>query len=216
MSEATLAPVGVFGGTFNPVHYGHLRSALELVEKLGLAELRLMPSARPPLRRAPSCSAEHRTAMVELAVAGEPLLKCDDRELQREGKSFTYDSLQELRAELGQARSLCMVLGCDAVLDIAAWHRWRELLDLAHVVVIARPGWLLPESGEVAHWLETHRAQGDTALLARPAGHILIEELRPLAISATEIRDLLRAGRSPRYLMPQPVLEYIHTYELYR
>ncbi len=110
--------VGVFGGTFNPVHYGHLRSALELVERLQLEQLRLMPSAQPPHRDAPQCSAAHRAAMVELAVAGEPRLVCDARELQRAGKSYTIDSLIELRSELGADTGLCMVLGCDAVLDI--------------------------------------------------------------------------------------------------
>ena len=115
-ASPTLELVGVFGGTFNPVHYGHLRSALELVERLQLAQLRLMPSAQPPHREAPECSAAHRAAMVELAVAGEPRLACDTRELQRPGKSYTIDSLVELRAELGAGTGLCMVMGCDALL----------------------------------------------------------------------------------------------------
>lgn len=218
MSEPTAraAPLAVFGGTFNPVHYGHLRSALELVEHLGLAEIRLMPSARPPHREAPQCSAQHRLAMVELAVAGEPRLTCDGRELRREGKSFTIDSLVELRAEQGGERSLCMVLGCDALLGISTWHRWRELLDWAHIVVIARPGWALPESGELADWLERHRLPGPAAMAQSPAGGILVEELRPLAISSTEIRQILAEGRSARYLVPQPVLDYMERHALYR
>lgn len=218
MSEPTAraAPLAVFGGTFNPVHYGHLRSALELVERLGLAELRLMPSARPPHREAPRCSAQHRLAMVELAVAGEPRLTCDGRELRREGKSYTIDSLVELRAEEGSDRSLCMVMGCDALLGIPTWHRWEELLDYAHVVVIARPGWALPVSGEVALWLERHRLPGPGAIAQRPAGGVLVEELRPLAISSTEIRQILAEGRSARYLMPQPVIDYLEQHALYR
>lgn len=217
MSEAqsSLAPLGVFGGTFNPVHYGHLRSALELVERLQLEQLRLMPSAVPPLRELPNCTAEHRAAMVELAVAGEPRLVCDTRELRRSGKSYTIDSLTELRGEVGAQRSLCMIMGCDAVLDITAWQRWQELLDLAHIVVIARPGWDLPESGAVAAWLQQHRLSTANELCQRPAGGILIEELRPLAISSTEIRAILAAGQSARYLMPQTVLDYIQTHNLY-
>ena len=210
------SPVGVFGGTFNPVHYGHLRSALELVERLQLQQLRLMPSAEPPHRELPACSAAHRLAMVELAVAGEPRLACDARELQRPGKSYTIDSLMELRRELGAASSLCMVMGCDAVLGIAGWHRWQELLDWAHIVVIARPGWHLPQTGIVAQWLQRHRVVAPDALRQRPAGSIMIEELRPLAISSTEIRDLLAAGQSARYLLPQSVLDYIQTHHLYR
>ncbi len=208
--------VGVFGGTFNPVHYGHLRSALELVEKLQLEQLRLMPCAQPPHRDAPQCSGVHRAAMIELAIAGEPRLACDARELQRPGKSFTIDSLIELRGELEAATGLCMVLGCDALLDISAWHRWQELLDWSHIIVIARPGWQLPKVGTVAQWLNTHRLDDLHALRERPTGGIVIQELRPLAISSTEIRELLAAGRSARYLIPQSVLDYIQLHNLYR
>lgn len=208
--------VGVFGGTFDPVHYGHLRSALELVERLQLEQLRLMPSASPPHRATPHCSAEHRAAMVALAVAGESRLACDARELERHGNSYTIDSLIELRAELGAQCSLCMVMGCDAVLEITHWHRWRELLDWAHIVVIARPGWELPREGEVAQWLDSHRVATSSALRQQSAGCIAIEELRPLRISSTEIRELLAAGRSVRYLLPQAVMDYIQTHRLYR
>lgn len=208
--------VGVFGGTFDPVHYGHLRSALELVERLHLEQLRLMPSASPPHRAAPYCSAEHRAAMVALAVAGEPRLACDARELERPGKSYTIDSLIELRAELGAQCGLCMVMGCDAVLEIMQWHRWRELLDWAHILVIARPGWALPREGEVAQWLDSRRVADLGELRRQPAGCIAIEELRPLSISSTEIRELLAAGRSARYLLPEAVLDYIQTHRLYR
>lgn len=209
-------PVGVFGGTYNPIHFGHLRSALELVEKLGLDSLGLMPCAQPPLRESPACSAEHRAAMVELAVAGDAHLYCDKRELSRSGKSFTIDSLTELRAEFGPERSLCMVMGCDALLEINRWHRWRELLEQAHIVVIARPGWEFPVEGEVAQWLQLHRADTAAALRTAAAGSVLVEELRPLDISSTEIRELLAAGRSARYLVPESVLDYIYTHALYR
>jgi nicotinate-nucleotide adenylyltransferase len=218
LSEAAspLAPVGILGGTFNPVHYGHLRSALELVERLQLHQLRLMPCAEPPHREAPSCSAAHRAAMVKLAVAGEPRLACDARELQRSGKSYTIDSLQELREELGAGQSLCLVMGCDAVLGITRWHRWQELLDWAHIVVIARPGWNLPGSGVVADWLGNHRLESSQALQQRSAGGVIIEELRPLAISSTEIRGLMQEGQSARYLLPEPVLDYIQMHSLYK
>lgn len=209
------APLGVFGGTFNPVHFGHLRSALELVEKIGLQQLGLMPCAVPPLREAPGCSAQHRAAMVELAVAGESRLYCDARELAREGKSFSYDSIAELRDEAGPERSLCMVMGCDALLAINRWHRWQELLNLAHIVVIARPGFAFPDAGEVGQWLARHRAPGAQALHESPGGSVVVEELRPLAISSTEVRELLAAGRSVRYLVPETVLDYIDRHKLY-
>jgi nicotinate-nucleotide adenylyltransferase len=215
-AAAAAAPVGVLGGTFNPVHHGHLRSALELVERLDLARLHLMPSAQPPHREAPDCSAEDRAAMVELAVRGEPRLVCDRRELRRAGPSYSFDSLISLRAELGAERSLCLSVGFDAVAELDGWHRWRELLDLAHLVVIARPGWQLPQGGEVAEWLAQHRVHEHAALRAAPAGGVLVETLRPLDISATDIRALLAAGRSARFLLPDSVLGYIESHHLYQ
>ena len=217
MSELQTAqgPVGVFGGTFNPVHYGHLRSAVELVDRLALDRLHLMPSATPPLRDTPVCSAEHRANMVSIALQGEARIVCDERELRRAGPSYTIDSLIEIRGELGPEPSLSMVVGCDALLSIDRWHRWRELLDWAHIVVIARPGWALPASGVVADWIQAHQTEHRSTLHQQPAGSVLLEELRPLDISATEIRQLLEAGKSVRYLMPQSVLEYIDAHALY-
>lgn len=215
-APSQLTPVGVFGGTFNPVHYGHLRSALELVEHLGLDHLRLMPCAVPPHREAPSCAAADRAAMVELAVSSEPRLRCDTRELERAGTSYTIDSLLQLRGELGEGHSLSLVMGCDAVLKITTWHRWEELLEVAHIVVIARPGWHFPQQGGVADWLEAHRVPDPKVLLSAAAGSILVEELRPLSISSTEVRELLAAGQSARYLLPEPVLDYIQDKQLYR
>lgn len=208
--------MAVLGGTFNPIHNGHLRSALELVELLGLERLHLMPCANPPHREAPACTAERRADMVELAVAGEPRLICDRRELVRSGPSWTVDSLAGLRAEYGPERSLGLVMGCDALLGLERWHRWQALLDYAHIIVIARPGWNLPEAGAVADWLARHRMTDASALSERAAGGILVLELRPLAISSTEIRALCGAQRSARYLLPEPVLDYIETHQLYR
>ncbi|TXS96596.1 nicotinate-nucleotide adenylyltransferase [Parahaliea maris] len=215
MSESA-APVGVLGGTFNPIHHGHLRSALELVEQLALAQMRLMPCARPPHREAPSCTAEQRAVMAELAVAREPRLHCDRRELERDGPSYTVDTLCSLRDEFGASRPLCLVLGYDAVAGLDSWHRWQALLDYAHIVVMARPGWNWPVEGAVAEWLAAHRLEDAAGLRQRPAGGVLPVQLRPLAISSTDIRDQLAAGRSPRFLLPEPVLDYIEKHQLYR
>jgi len=208
-------PIGIFGGTFNPIHCGHLRSALELREQLQLAEVRMMPAAAPPHREAPECPAEFRAELVELAIAGEPGLVCDRRELARPGPSYTYDSLRELRTEFGAERSLCLVVGADAVAALDTWHRWRELVQLAHLVVIARPGWQVPESGAVAGWLEQHMTTDASVLQREPAGHILLQQLRPLDISSTEIRHMIAAGRSPRYLVPDVVWQHIQDRALY-
>ncbi len=215
MSAASQA-LAVLGGTFDPVHFGHLRSAVELVEFLGLDRLHLMPCATPPHGKQPHCSAEHRAAMVELAVLDEPRLYCDCRELRRAGASYTVDSLRELREEVGADASLSLVMGGDAVMHLDSWHRWESLQDYAHIVVLARPGWQLPESGAVAEWLQSHRLPSPEALRARAAGGVLVKELRQLAISSTEIRALLAAGNSPRYLLPRQVLDYIQQNQLYR
>lgn len=215
MSNTQLTAVGVFGGTFDPIHYGHLRSALELCERLHLSQLRVMPCAVPSHRASPHCSAQQRADMVELAVKGESRLVYDGRELQRAGPSYTIDSLMELRAELGHSVSLNLVMGCDAVLDINSWHRWEEILDWAHVLVIARPGWQLPEQGEVSQWLAQHALDEPQGLVEKVSGSVYIEQLRPLDISSTEIRNLLASGQSVRYLMPEPVLDYIEEHGLY-
>lgn len=210
------APVAMFGGTFNPIHHGHLRSALELVEGLGLERLHLVPCAIPPHRERPDCPAARRADMVELAVRGESRLFCDRRELQRQGPSWTVDSLAELRSEYGEQRPLCLVVGCDALLGLPQWHRWQELLVFAHVVVIARPGWELPRRGKVADWLGHHRLPDAATLARKPAGGVLVQELRQLPVSSTEIRQLCAAGRSPRFLLPDAVLDYIVDNGLYR
>ncbi|MEP5765053.1 MAG: nicotinate-nucleotide adenylyltransferase [Halieaceae bacterium] len=205
------APIGLLGGTFNPVHFGHLRSALELREQLGLGQVRLIPAAVPPHRELPSCGAELRAEMVELAVASEPGLACDRRELGREGPSYTVDTLLELREELGPEQSLCLIVGTDAIIAIDSWHRWRELIELAHIVVVARPGWALPDAGEVANWLARHLTEDPSSLQHSPSGKLVLQQLRQLPISATEIRQLIADGRSPRYLIPDAVWERICT-----
>lgn len=216
MSQSLVGPgaVAVFGGTFNPVHFGHLRSALELLETLGLAQLRFMPAAEPPHREAPQVSAEHRAAMVERAITGESRFVCDRRELHRQGPSYTFDSLAELRQEIGASRGLCLVMGCDALLGLSSWYRWDELLELAHLVVMARPGWTLPSKGAVATLLDDHAGSRDD-LGQLPCGRVVTQTLRPQDISATNIRGLLQSGFSARYLLPDSVLAYIAERGLY-
>ena len=174
-----------------------------------------MPCATPPHRELPERTSRQRLAMVDLAIAGETRLRSDARELHRSGPSFTIDSLIELRAELDENSSLCLIVGCDALHDLPSWHRWQELLDWAHLIVIARPGWSLPESGELAGWMQTHIDDDIEGIRGHRAGHIYIQELRPMAISSTEIRDILAAGNSAQYLTPESVLGYIDKHHLY-
>ena len=210
----TLAPLGIFGGTFNPIHYGHLNSALELKSRLNLGELRLMPSALPPHRDEPECSAAERADMVALALQGSAGLVCDDRELRRKGPSYSYDSLAEIRAEEGD-RSVCMVMGVDAVSRLARWYRWKELSDLAHLVIMARPGWEMPTVGEVARWLEPRMVSATGALAEQPAGLACVLQLTPYPVSSTEVRARFAAGDLPRDLLPEAVWQYIRKHGLY-
>ncbi len=210
-----LTSVALLGGTFDPIHNGHLRAALELRERFGFEQIRLIPCHQPPHRAAPSASSAQRLQMLELALAGETQLCVDAREIQRSGPSYTFDTLCELRAELGATCSLSLILGVDAFAELDSWHRWRELLQLAHIVVIARPGCTLPTRGVVAELLQAQRAQ-PTALQQSSCGAIVVVELTPLSIAATDIRALLGVGRSPRYLLPDAVWFFIREHGLYK
>ncbi len=206
--------IAILGGTFDPVHIGHLRSAVELHEQLGCDELRLIPARIPPHRRQPVAAAEHRAQMLRLAVAGEPGLIVDDRELRRDGPSYTYDTLRDLRAEFGADCSLALVMGADACAALDSWHRWHELFDLAHLVVMARPDARLPATGVVADALRPRLADLG-ALWRGTAGAVVRVALTPLPVSATAIRALVAAARSPRYLLPDAVWRYIVDHGLY-
>jgi nicotinate-nucleotide adenylyltransferase len=214
-SSAQLRGIGLFGGTFDPVHIGHLRTALELKNALALAEMRLMPSAQPPHRAPPWASPKQRMAMLQLGLAGEPGLVADDRELHRDGPSYTVDSLIELRREVGPEVPLCLCIGMDALLTVNQWYRWRELTDFAHIVVAVRPGWHLPDSGEVRDFVDEHRIHRSGELQATAAGGLLIREMTLLPVSATGIRQALQRGESIRYLVPDGIIDYINQNQLY-
>jgi len=206
---------GIFGGTFDPIHIGHLRTALEMRSLIGLARMLLVPCGDPPHKEYPMTPAADRLAMLRRAVVDEPTLVVDTREIDRGGLSYTIDTLVELRAELGDGEPLCLCIGMDSLVNIDSWRRWREFLDLAHIAVAARPGWRVPEKGEVAQWLAQHLVADAGALLASPAGSIFIEEMTLLPISATNLRSMLARGESIRYLTPDGVIDYIHSRHLY-
>jgi nicotinate-nucleotide adenylyltransferase len=206
--------IGVLGGTFDPVHHGHLRLAVELVEGLGLRALHLVPARTPPHRGPPRASAEDRLAMLQAAIAGTPRLVADPRELDRPGPSYTVDTLASLRAEVGE-EPIWLGVGVDAFRALDTWHRWRALCELAHLAVARRPAGRLPSTGEVARLLEERRVRTVAAAAPRPAGAILVVEVPGLAISSTRIRALIRSGRDPRWLLPDPVLAIIHQRGLY-
>lgn len=210
--------LGLFGGTFDPVHYGHLRAALGVQRALGMREVRLVPGRDPPHRPPPGANAAARLAMLKLAVPEFPSLAVDDRELQRTGKSFTIDTLESLRQELPQ-RPLALIVGVDAFAGFPSWHRWTAIFDTAHVVVTTRPGTSIDDAldGSLAdQWRKRHTVDR-TALETPRGGAIFWVELPPQPISATAIRAALAAGdyAQIRGLLPAAVLTYIQRHQLY-
>ncbi|TVP50791.1 MAG: nicotinate-nucleotide adenylyltransferase [Halomonas sp.] len=209
--------VGMLGGTFDPVHLGHLRSAVELYEALALDQLHMIPAQQPPLRGQPQVSAQQRLALLRAGIGETPGLICDDRELRREGPSYSVDTLMELRAEYGDQARLVMVIGFDAFLKLTQWHQPERLFTLAHLVVIARPGYNDPLPASLMELVETRAVDSVEKLMQRPCGGYLTLELPSLmAISATYIRERLEAGKSVRYLLPEPVEQAIEHYGLYQ
>lgn len=216
MNDTSARPVAVFGGTFDPVHYGHLRVAWEVAEQLQ-CEVRLLPSAQPPHRAQPGAEAEDRARMLTLALAGQDRLRLDRRELDRAGPSYSHDTLAELRAELGPERPLIFVVGADAFRSLPSWHRWRELTGLAHLVAMTRPRQRLDKLDPDLHQAMAGRWTGLVERLRNePCGRVLVVRVTPLAISSSLIRAALAAGRSPQYLLPPAVLDHIGKRKLYR
>ena len=207
--------IGILGGTFDPVHFGHLRPALEVQEALALEELRLIPCHIPPHRGQPHASAAQRVAMLEAAVQAQPAFRIDTRELQRHGPSYTFDTLVSLREDLGDT-GICLLMGMDAFGDLTTWHRWDELIELCHLVVMTRPGADVPYDGELADFIRRHRVPDAAPLRGLPAGRLLFQPVTALAISASRLRTLLAEGLSPAFLTPEAVIEIINQEGLYR
>jgi len=215
-----IKPVAIFGGTFDPIHFGHLRLAQELAESIRLEEVRFMPGGTPPHRAVPQVTAGQRLDMARLALGDNPLFKIDDREVRRSGPGYTIDTLTEVRRELGAVRPLCLLLGADAFLELATWHRWHELFTLAHIVIAHRPGfppesWPARMPEPLAREYSARLMRQPFAIHLSPAGGIVTQAIAALDISASMIRDSLARGVSPRYLLPDPVLDYIRKHNLY-
>lgn len=209
--------IGLLGGTFDPIHFGHLRLAQELTDTLALDTLRFIPAANPPHRQLPAVTATQRAAMVQLALAGNPKLVLDRCELQRTGTSYSIDTVLALRQQFGPDTALCMVMGSDAFIKFDTWHRWHELLAHCHLVLVARPN--TPLQGQLSDRLQallSQHLQKDLAALGlSPSGAIIMPPITALDISATAIRACLRQQKSPRYLLPDAVLDYIQCHRLY-
>ncbi len=209
-----MKPIGLLGGTFDPVHHGHLRLAVELYEQLQLAEVRLIPNVRPPHRPPPIANEQLRLKMVHAAIVGMKGLSVDDREFHRQGPSYTVETLESLRLDY-PTTPLCLIIGMDELINLPQWHQWQRLIELAHLLVVQRLG-VLPLGTVMRDFLQAHQVYQWEQLMIQPAGRVFfVEEIPVLAISATQIRLLCKNNRNPRYLTPDAVLNIIETHQLY-
>lgn len=206
--------IGILGGTFDPIHLGHLRMAIELHDALDLERVHIVPCYQPVHRKMPVATPEQRLSMVQCAVEGEAALVADDREIKRKTPSYTIDTLNELRAEFADA-PLCLLVGIDAFLGFTSWHQWRDILARAHIVIAHRPQYQLPSTGIVADLLK-ERLQQDIAFIhEHAAGGILLRPITALEISASDIRKQIAMEKNPRYLLPDGVYDYIKQHGTY-
>jgi nicotinate-nucleotide adenylyltransferase len=214
-----LAALGLFGGTFDPVHFGHLRLATELSEAFRLDKVIFLPAGLPYHRgRSAHASDDERLTMLKLAIARDPRFDVDDRELRRAGPTYSYDTLAEIRGEKGADVPLVFLLGSDAFAKIDTWHRWNELFDLAHFAVAIRANdenWFAKGPGAFPKEVWPRITLSLRELLGAPAGRVMTFSMTPIGISSTALRDLVGEGSSIRYLTPDPVVEFIRSRSLY-
>jgi len=210
--------LGIFGGTFDPVHIGHLRLAEEAREQLGLSEVLWVPAGQPPHRAGPAVSAGQRLALVQLAVAGHRNFRVDPAEVDSDQTSYTVLTLERLRRQHGEQRPLVLLLGADAFAGLPGWHRWQDIFALAHIAVAHRPGFPIAAASlppALAEVFAQRRVEDPAGLARTPAGAVVTFAMTQLAVSATQIRQLLANGKSTRYLLPEAVIAYIHQHQLY-
>lgn len=214
----TEKPLGILGGTFDPIHTAHLRLAEEATRQLALGGVLWIPAGQPRHRAAPRASAEQRLAMVGLAVADHPEYHIDDTEIRTDEPSYTVPTLERLRARYGEKQPLVLLMGADAFLGLTSWHRWRDLFRLAHIGVASRPGFTLTAAAmptELADELRRRHRDPPAALAMAPAGIIATFPLSAGTVSLTEVRSRLQQGAAADELLPAPVLDYIHRHQLY-
>ena len=207
--------VGIFGGSFDPIHHGHLRSAIDVADLLKLHSIHLLPNYRSPHKQQNQSSNQHRLNMLNLAIENCDQLVIDEQEINVSSASYTVNTLQQLRHRYPH-RPLCFLMGMDSLLSFTTWHRWQDILSLCHLVVSQRPGWPLPTTGDIAKLLTNHRCFDIADIHNNLAGRILIHHAHPLSISSSEIRKLRQQNKSCQYLLPQNVNDYIISHQLYQ
>lgn len=206
--------LGILGGTFDPIHLGHIHLALSCYYALQLNKVRLIPCANPLLREPPLASPEQRLTMVQLAISNHPQLEVDDVEIKRQGPSYALTTLQELRKQFPN-QSLCYIIGADQFAQFHRWHCWEEIPELAHVIVTSRAGYKMRWEKPLRKMLKQRQLKDRTELSQQTAGGILLQPIVPLSLSATEIRQKILLGEEPQIYLPQGVADYIRKENLY-
>ncbi len=213
MSTHNRKTIGILGGTFDPIHFGHLRAAIEIYEHLNLDEIRLIPCRFPPHKTTPMADAHHRLTMIRKAVQGTKL-QVDECEIEREPPSYSVDTLMALRRTYPEA-SLCMIVGADTFIGLPQWHQWEKLIQLTNIVVTHRGDPALPKKGIIKNFLEKHALATHESIRSFTAGRIIQQRITQLDISSTQIRNIIHTKLSPHFLLPSKVWEYIQTQGLY-
>ena len=209
------SPVVIFGGTFDPIHHGHLRTALEIKEQLQVDRVCLIPTGNPVHKRSTQASATQRLKMIEAALEVEPSLEVSDIEQRADMDGYTISTVAHIRENIGASHPLVTVMGMDSFLSLPSWNRWLDLLDYTHLLVVARPGYRCDLTGELKAYYDAHASESVDDLSRYSSGKILIQELTPVDISATSVRNIIKSGKSPRFLLPDSVWDFIKSERLY-
>ncbi|MGB2180145.1 MAG: nicotinate-nucleotide adenylyltransferase [Porticoccaceae bacterium] len=207
--------VALLGGTFNPIHFGHLNLANCLVDYLQVESMRMIPCAIPPHRETPSVSAEQRLAMLQLAIDDHPLLTSDDLELRKSTPSYSIETVQQIRQQVGEETPLFFCIGMDSLLTIDSWHHWQQLLDYCHLAICPRPGYKLPIKGHLAEWIEQNLCDDIERVKTLAQGCLHLCKIPLKDISSTAIRDSIKCAQSIDHLTPKSVVNFITKHSLY-
>ncbi len=213
--------IGILGGTFDPIHFAHLRLAEEIKEEFSINELRLIPSATPPHRSNPIATAAQRIAMLNMAIIDNPSLKIDDREANRPGPSFTVDTLREIRLEADPNQPIVLIMGIDAFLKLHTWHEWKAIFNLANIVIAQRSGYekknVLDQTNSVfKSEIEPRITENKNSFMRNISGKIFLYQFTGLSISSTMVRKFINQDRSLKYLIPDSIRNYIKREGLYK
>ena len=211
--------MGILGGSFDPVHFGHIKPCLQMAQDFDLASIRLLPCKVSPFKTSPhstpKASVQHRLMMLSLVASANNLIQVDERELRRETPSYTYLSLREMVDEFGDQVTLCWIMGMDALNGFPDWFKSDEIMELCHILVMPRPGYELDLSAQPNVWIEKYLSDDIELLEQKSAGHLFITSAQMLDISSTQIRDTIASGKQPRYLVPGGIWNYIQRNHLY-